>query len=195
MTFKEFIASGCVDDPPLPEKKYEAKGFGTPTGKYELCCTLLEELGYDPLPSYISPDTLPSNRPELARDYPLMLIAGCRTHFYHSQGRQLASLRKKSPDPRAQLNPDTGGQLGIASGDWMWIETPVGRAKFKCKYSQDVAPKVVQADHGWWFPEDDSIDSIFRSSVNAIMDDDLSICDPVSGSYILRGQPCKAYKA
>ncbi len=95
----------------------------------------------------------------------------------------------------AQISPETGSQLGIAKSDWMWIETPIGRAKFKCEYSPDAAPEVVTAEHGWWFPEDDSAESIFRSNANAIMDDDLSICDAVSGAYILRGQPCKAYKA
>jgi len=85
----------------------------------------------------------------------------------------------------AQISPETGKQLGIAKSE----------AKFKCEYSQDVAPEVVQAEHGWWFPEEDSAESIFRSNVNAIMDDDVSICDAVSGSYILRGQRCKAYKA
>jgi anaerobic selenocysteine-containing dehydrogenase len=194
MTFKEFMAGGRKETPPLPAKKYEAKGFGTPTGKYELYSTLLEELGCDPLPSFIAPETVLASRPDLAADYPLTLIAGTRCHFYHSQGRQLESLRKKNPDPMAQISPETGAQLGIAKSDWMWIETPIGKAKFKCEYSQDVAPEVVQAEHGWWFPEEDSAESIFRSNVNAIMGDDVSICDAVSGSYILRGQMCKAYK-
>ncbi len=94
----------------------------------------------------------------------------------------------------ALVSPETGTKLGIAENDWMWVETTVGRAKFKCGYSDKLTPDIVQAEHGWWFPEDDSIESIFRSNANAIMDDDLSICDSVSGSFIHRGQPCKAYK-
>jgi anaerobic selenocysteine-containing dehydrogenase len=195
MTFKEFMAGDRKETPPLPAKKYEAKGFGTPTGKYELYSTLLEELGCDPLPSFIEPKTALASGQDQAADYPLTLMAGTRCRFYHSQGRQLESLRKRSPEPMAQIGPETGSQFGIADGDWIWIETPIGKAKFKCEYAQDMAPEMIQAEHGWWFPEDNSIDSIFRSNVNAIMDDDLGICDPVSGSYIHRGQPCKAYKA
>ncbi|NQT74684.1 MAG: molybdopterin-dependent oxidoreductase [Chloroflexi bacterium] len=195
MTFNEFMAGDRKEAPPLPEKKYEAKGFGTPTGKFELYSTILEKLGRDPLPSYIEPETVLARQPDLVADYPLTMIAGTRCRFYHSQGRQLDSLRKKSPDPMALINSETGTQLGIAKNDWMWVETPIGKAKFKCDYSEDLAPEVVQAEHGWWFPEDDSVESIFRSNANAIMDDDLSICDTVSGAYILRGQPCKAYKA
>jgi len=194
MTFQEFIAGSAYDSPPLPVKKYEANGFGTPTGKYELYCTLLEELGYDPLPSYKEPDTFATG---MARDFPLVLISGCRSHrFYHSQGRQLKSLREKSPDPMAQISPETGKQFGIANGDWVWIETPVGKAKFRCEYSQDMTPQVIQAEHGWWYPEDVSVESFFRSNVNAIIDDNLdTCCDPLSGGYAFRGQMCKAYKA
>ncbi len=94
----------------------------------------------------------------------------------------------------AQISPETGSQFSIENGDWIWIETPIGKAKFKCEYSHDMAPEVIQAEHGWWFPEDGSTDSVFRSNINAIMDDDPGICDPVSGSYILRGQQCKVYR-
>jgi len=194
MTFKEFMAGTAHDSPLLPTKKYEANGFGTPTGKYELYCTTLKELGYDPLPSYKEPDTIAT---DMASDFPLLLISGCRSHyFYHSQGRQLESLRKKSSDPMAQISPQTGKQFGIANGDWVWIETPFGKAKFRCQYSQDMTPQVIQAEHGWWYPEDDSVESFFRSNVNAIIDDNLdTCCEPLSGGYVFRGQMCKAYKA
>ena len=194
MTFKEFIAGPAYSSPSRPPKKYEANGFGTPTGKYELYCTTLKELGYDPLPSYKEPDTFAT---DMASNFPLVLISGCRSHrFYHSQGRQLKSLRDKSPDPMAQISPETGKRFAIADGDWIWIETPIGKAKFRCEYSQDMTPQVIQAEHGWWYPEDDSVESLFRSNVNAIIDDNLdTCCDPLGGGYVFRGQMCKAYKA
>jgi len=77
----------------------------------------------------------------------------------------------------------------------MWIETPIGRAKFKCKYFRGLDPGVVQAEHGWWFPEELSPDSLWRSNINAVLDDDPDLCDPVSGNFLLRGQLCKVYKA
>ncbi|MBM3131457.1 MAG: dehydrogenase [Chloroflexi bacterium] len=192
LTFKQFIAGDAHDAPPLPLKKYEAKGFGTPTGKYELYCTTLEKLGYDPLPSYMPTDTLAGSE----QDLPLTLIGGGRNrNYYHSQGRQLESLRKRSVHPTAQISPETGTQLGIAEGDWIWIETRIGKAKFKCEYSKDMTPQAIQAEHGWWAPEDDSWESFFQSNVNAIIDDDPdTCCDPVSGGYLFRGQPCRAYK-
>jgi len=189
MTFKQFIAGKAHDTHPLPEKKYEANGFGTPTGKYEIYSTILEKLGCDPLPSFIESSQLQSD------EYPLTLVSGTRNrNFYHSQGRQMEYLRKRSPEPVAQLNPKTAKNMGITKGDWMWIETKLGRARFKCQYSNEMDTRIVTGEHGWWFPEDDSIESLFVSNINALVDDNPDICDPASGNYVFRGQPCKVYK-
>ena len=47
-------------------------GFDTPTGKFEIASTILEEHGYDALPVYTEPAEGPLAQPELARDYPLV---------------------------------------------------------------------------------------------------------------------------
>lgn len=196
VTFRGFMEGKGYDNPPLRERKYEERGFGTPTGKFEIYSTILEELGYDPLPSYTEPPRSPVSDPELAKEFPLTLISGGRNRrYYHSQDRQIESLRKRAPDPIAQLNPEKGNEVGIADGDWMWIETPVGRAKFKCRYFRGLDPLVVHAEHGWWFPEEHSPDDLWRSNINAVLDDDPDLCDPASGNFVLRGQLCKVYKA
>jgi anaerobic selenocysteine-containing dehydrogenase len=113
-------------------KKYEERGFGTPTGKVELYSTILEKLGYDPLPHYEEPrETLVSD-PELAKEYPLTLMTGGRIReLYHSECRQVDSVRKLHPDPIVQVHPKTAHRLGIKDGDWIWIETPRGRIRQK----------------------------------------------------------------
>lgn len=196
VTFREFMENKGYDNPAPRYKKYETKGFGTPTGKFEIYSTVLEELGYDPLPSYRELLRCLAKDPNIEREYPLFLISGSRSrYYYHSQGRQLESLRKRVPEPIAQINPETGIKLGIKDGNWMWIETPLGRVKFKCQYFPGIDPQVVQAEHGWWFPEDSSPNSVWRANINAVLDDALELCDPVSGNYPLRGQLCKVYPA
>ena len=193
VTFRQFMDGKAYDNPPLRERKYEARGFATPTGKFELYSTILEKLGYDPLPYWEEPRRSPVSDPQLAREYPLMLLAGGRNRrYYHSQDRQIQSVRDICPDPVAQLNPSKGQELGIGDGDWMWIETPVGKARFKCRHFSGVAPDVVQAEHGWWFPEGG--DGLWRSNINAVLDDDPDTCDPVSGNFVFRGQMCKVYR-
>ncbi|MGD8974442.1 MAG: hypothetical protein PVJ56_14170 [Desulfobacterales bacterium] len=73
--------------PPVVEKRYEQidpdtgrpKGFATPTGKVELYSTILEKLGYDPLPNYKEPPETPVSQTEPAKKYPFILITGAVT--------------------------------------------------------------------------------------------------------------------
>ncbi|GAI89011.1 unnamed protein product, partial [marine sediment metagenome] len=119
VTFEGFVKdmNGYgFDNPWLRHRKYDEPGFrfGTPTGKFELYSTLLEEVGYDPLPGYVeAPHTLVSD-PELAREYPLYLLSGPRARYhYHSQFHQIESFRKRYPEPIVQINPDKAHELGI----------------------------------------------------------------------------------
>ena len=51
-------------------------GFMTPTGRYELYCTLFASFGDDPLPYYEEPPTSPYRTPELVEKYPFVLTTG-----------------------------------------------------------------------------------------------------------------------
>jgi anaerobic selenocysteine-containing dehydrogenase len=42
-------------------------------------------------------------------------------------------------------------ELDIVKSDWMWIESPMGKDKFRYEYSQDVALEVVQVGMDWGF--------------------------------------------
>jgi len=200
LTFREFMDKGGFDSPRHRYRKYEESGFGTPTGKFELYSTILEGLGYDPLPSYEEPPQSPIRTPELAKEYPLILITGSRNfRYFHSQGRQIESIRKRSPDPLAEISRSRADELGIGDGDWIWIETPVGRSKLKCQCSDSILRDVVSAEHGWWFPEDSgqepSLHGLWKSNINVVLDDDPDASDAASGTWVLRGQLCKVYKA
>lgn len=198
ITFKQFIEEKQGhDSPPLEYKKYQKSGFGTPTGKFELCSTILEDAGYDPLPWYKEPKQSLLTNPEIANDFPLILTTGRKSRFmYHSQFHQVASIRTRHPDPLVQINPSKAAELGINNGDWVWIETPTGKSKFKSEYFHGIAPQVIYAEFGWWFPEqpqgEPSLSGVWQSNINAVVPD---ICDEASGAWVLRGIRCKIYKA
>lgn len=199
-TLKEFIAQrGGYDAPALERRKYENVGFGTPTGKAELYSTIMEEMGYDPLPKYEEPPYTLVSSPEAAKDFPMILISHRNWNLYHSQGRQLKEVRRKSPEPIAQLNPQRASELSIRDGDWIWLETSVGKAKFKCQYFEGIHPMVVSVEHGWWFPEEPaelpSLHGVWKSNVNAILNEGREFRDPMTGAWVLRAVMCKAYKA
>jgi anaerobic selenocysteine-containing dehydrogenase len=199
-TFKEFIEkAGGVHLTKTGYQKHEQRGFGTPTGKVELYSSTLEKLGYDPLPQYYEPAESPISSPELAKEYPLILTTGSRHQpFYHSEHRQVESLRIQHPDPIAQIHPQTASELGINDGDWVWIETPRGRIKQKCQHFDGMDPRVVNAQHGWWFPElpgeEPWLHGAWESNINVITDDDPEHCNKISGGWPLRGLLCRVYK-
>lgn len=201
VTFGQFIEQKAGRDIPRHEyKHYEKVGFGTQTGKFELYSTVLEELGCDPLPSYRKPPHIQLTSTKQTKQYPLTLISGGRTLPYHHSGsRQIESVRRKAPDPLAQLNPAKAAELGIADGDWLWIETPFGKSEHKCKHFSGIYADVVHAEHGWWYPEDPgehpSLHGLWRSNINVVLDDGPDFCDAVSGAWVTKGVPCKVYRA
>lgn len=177
---------------PLEYRKYEREGFRTPTGKVELYSTRLEQMGYAPLPYYEEPPESPYSTPELARDYPLVLTTGHRSPVYfHSEGRQIARLRKAHKEPRAEIHPDTAARYGIQDGEWMWIENARGRVRQRAKFSAAIDPRVIAAEHGWWFPEQkDPTHGIWQSNINVLTNNQPPY-DPAMGTYQLRGLLCR----
>lgn len=198
-TWDSFVKGVNYDTPPYKYKKYEERGFATPTGKVEIYSTILEKLGFDPLPDYEEPAESPIRTPEIAKDYPLILITGRRFRpMFHSMYRNVEVFRRKHPDPLVEINPETAIKLGINDGDWIFIETPLGKIKQKAKINSAIPPGVVCAEHGWWFPEkkgeEPFLYGIWESNINVVIDDDPEKCDQMIGSWPLRALLCKVYK-
>ena len=198
-TFKELKGKSFVPRmEPLKYKKYEEKGFGTPTGKVELYSTAFERHGYDPLPFYQEPPESPLSTPDLLKEYPLVLHTGGRhIEFFHSEGRQIPALRERVPDPLVEIHPDTATDAGIEDGDWVRIETPQVKGehvRFKAKVTENVHPKMVHARHGWWFPEKPAPEhGCFESNINVVTTDDPPR-EEISCSVRTRGTLCRIYK-
>ena len=199
MTFKQFMNQGGFHMPPREYKKYEKVGFATPTGKVELYSTIFDKLGYDPLPRYEESFENPVSTPELAKEYPLMLITGGRFRpMYHSEHRQIESLRRKHPHRLVQINPETAARLDINDGDWVWIETLRGRVKMKCQYFEEMDPRVVHAENGWWLPEQPGeepwLHGVWEANVNVLIEDNPDICNKTCGTWPLRTALCRINK-
>jgi len=129
VTFAELKQKGFIKVP-FKYRKYEEHGFKTPTGKIELYATRFEQMGYAPLPYFEEPPESPISRPDVAKDYPLVLTTGARiSYYFNSEHRQIEKLRKAHRDPMADIHPDTAERHGIKKGDWMWIETRRGRTR------------------------------------------------------------------
>ncbi|MBI5017607.1 MAG: molybdopterin-dependent oxidoreductase [Deltaproteobacteria bacterium] len=199
MTFQDLVEKGKWAPETYEYRKYEKTGFGTPTGKIELWSTVMETLGYDPLPSYKEPPESPTRTPELSDQYPLILITGGRFHpFFHSEHRQVETLRKYYPWATMQIHPDTAAEVGVADDDWVWIETQHGRVMQKVQVFEGVDRRVVHAQHGWWYPEmpaeEPWLHGVWISNINVCTSGDESTCDEALGSWPLRTFQCRVYK-
>lgn len=176
-------------------KKYEKKGFATPSGKVELCSSLMEKYGYDPLPYHQEPPETPYSAPETAEEYPLILITGGRVqHYFHTEFLQLPSLRRKHPDPLVDIHPETAAIYDIREDDWVWIETKRGRIRQKARLTDGINPRVINCQHGWWYPEDPSPEhGVWKSNAN-VLTNNKPPYDPQMGTYQLRSLLCKIYR-
>ena len=172
-------------------KSYEQKGkFRTLTGKVALNADFLENLGISGMPQYREPPESPYSRPDLAGDYPLILTTGGRLLvYYHSSHRNIASLRKKAPDPELEIHPDTAQKLGIEDGEWVYLVSLRGRVEIKASYSRDISPEVVHSPHGFWYGVEDGWQ---RLNINMLTDDE-SLC-PVTGSVPIKSLLCRVEK-
>ena len=176
--------------------KYLKEGFSTPTGKVEFYSTVMEKLGYDPLPGFFDPPESPWSSPGLLEDYPFQLITGARIpFFFHTENRVPGVLRNKYPDPLVEIHPRVARARGIAEGDWVEISSPRGVVVQRAVLTDRVPQKVIAADHGWWFPEEHDDLGWDRSNVNILTDNGYGSCDPAMGSSNLRVLLCNVKKA
>ncbi|TAK53902.1 MAG: molybdopterin oxidoreductase [Gammaproteobacteria bacterium] len=184
--------------PPVREKRYLTSGFATASGKVEFSSSMLKKLGYDPFPQHEEPAWSPVSNPELAKEYPYILITtGRNRHFQGSNLHQIAKLRRLHPHPLVQLHPETARQLGIAEGDDVYIETPVGRVRQKARLFKGINPQVVHAEFGWWYPErtpDSSLSGIWESNINSIVPDGPEHAS-FTGDSSFRALLCRVYPA
>ncbi len=205
ITFRELVKT-CFFPAAEIWRKYEKgllrpdgkPGFATVSGKCELYATMLEDAGLQPLPVFTMPPQSYETTPELAKQYPLILITGSREinyPYFHSQYHYVPRLREMQPFPEMLINTETASQLDLKDGDWAWVETPKGRARFKANVTGRIHPKVVSVTHSWWYPELPGPEhGCFESSCNILVDPENG-ADPATGTTELRGLLCRVYRA
>ena len=195
LTFQELKRKGFVQ-PEFRYRKYEENGFATPTGKIELYSTRMEEMGYDPLPYFEEPPESPVSTPEVATEYPYILITGARIPmFFQSEFRQMPTLRRGRPQPECEIHPDTAAELGVVEGEWVAVETLRGQCRQKVRIFDGIDPRVIHVQHGWWFPEDEGgpDHGIWRSNANTLTSMEPPYC-PSMGTYQLRALLCRVVR-
>lgn len=205
LDFQDAVNMGQVFPYPTEYYKYarrlengQIQGFATSSRKAEMYPALIEELGYDPIPRYIEPES-PLSDPKMAKEYPLRLTtAGRISPLFHSEHRTPGEgTRTSCPYPMTWMHYNDARKLGIAEGDWIWIETPVGRIRQQAHLGWDIPEGVVQVPPSWWYPElpaeEPWSQGVFDAAANVLIDDDPDKADQMTATWCTRGLLCKVY--
>jgi anaerobic selenocysteine-containing dehydrogenase len=188
LTYARFAEQGILRAE-RKSRKYETSGFLTPSGKVEIVLSRAEEMKFPPLPQF---EGYPE---ETNEEYPLILTSSKNAEFLCSSNRRIRRLRELRPDPILDIHPDTARKLDISDGDEVRIEARMGSIIQKARLWDGVDPRVVRADHGWWFPESGP-ESLFlwdRSNLNMLTDS--SNLGKAFGTPNMRAIACRVEKA
>ena len=192
-TWAEAVEQSRLPKAGFQEKKYETTGFATPSGKVELSSSVLEGLGFDPLPYYREADT-PDG------DYPLAMFIGLPDDEYYRTGhRHIPELRARAQDPAFFVSPDDADALGLADGDWARAATPTGAMLGRTYRRTSMPQGLVRVPHGWWKPESraglEKMSGMWDfSDAQITADDAAGLVDLEQGVPHLKGAPCRLTK-
>jgi cysteine desulfurase NifS len=163
-------------------------GFDTPTGKFEISSSILEEHGYEGLPIYTEPNEGPLAQPDLAREYPLVFNSGARvTTDFRSQFHGIPGLSRKRPEPTVSIQTEDAKQRGIENGDEVEVRTKRGALKMRALVTDDLVKGAIEANMGGGGPigpkawQDCNINDLT----------DLQHYDPISGFPVYKTLLCE----
>ncbi len=190
-SFAEFEAETYMEAPPPNLHKYRNVGFATPSGKVELFSSVLEALGFDPLPYH-------REGPEVSADYPYRVFTGVREDpFFQTGQRNIESLRARTPSPKIFLHPEDAEREGVQDGDWVRLETEHGTVTAKVSVQASMKEGHLRVPHGWWYPElrgTAELAGAFISSDAVLCSDDDEYLDVEQGIPHFKGFPGRIVK-
>ena len=194
-------AGGWIRKPsPLMEyKKWEKgslrkdrePGFETPTGKFEILSTALEDYGYEPLPKYTEVKEGPIASPQLAKSYPLVFNSGARPQTdFRSQHHGIEGLVRDHPEPVIEINPINAGSRGIETGDLVRVRTQRGAVPFRARVTPDIVAGSIECNQGGGGPVGPK--AWQEWNVNELTD--LDNFDEISGFPVYKALLCQVEK-
>ncbi|MBW1902672.1 MAG: molybdopterin-dependent oxidoreductase [Deltaproteobacteria bacterium] len=184
--------------PPYEEKKWVSgklrpggkPGFPTPSGKWEIQSSILENFGYSALPVYEERAQMPDNQ-QPAKNFPLTLTTGARIRSaFRSQHLNIPGLLRLQPECRAIIHTQDARPGNISTGDKVKVITPHGEVRVMAHVTVNSIPGVVEVNQGGGSPI--QAEGWRHSNVNFITDD--KDRDPISGFPVFKALSCRIEK-
>jgi cysteine desulfurase NifS len=166
-------------------------GFETPTGKFEIWSTILEDYGYDPLPVYTEPREGPLTRLDLLKEYPLVFNSGARSQSdFRSQHHGIEGLAQDNPEPIVTLNSTDAAKRDILTGDLVEVRTQRGAVRFRAMVTGDIVQGAIECNMGGGTPV--GSEAWQEWNVNELTD--LNNYDEISGFPVYKALLCDVKK-
>ncbi|MFH2093492.1 MAG: molybdopterin-dependent oxidoreductase [Pseudomonadota bacterium] len=165
-------------------------GFETPSGKFEIRSTLLEQFGYDGLPTYEESDETPASNPELFKHYPLILGTGPFKPDMKSCLKAIPDFMEKYPYPAVEINENDARQRKIKTSDVVTLKTVRGSVKMRAFVTDKIMPGFAYAPVGGGGPL--GTKEWQEANINCLTD--RKQFDPISGFPIYKTLLCQIKK-
>jgi anaerobic selenocysteine-containing dehydrogenase len=121
--------------------------FATPSGKAELYSDALAAQGLDPVAGFIAPRE--SRHSEMARTFPLELLARKADNFLNSSFCNLESLQALEQPELLELHPEDAAARSIRDGDPVRVFNQRGEITLTARVNGSVPHGVVAARLNW----------------------------------------------
>jgi anaerobic selenocysteine-containing dehydrogenase len=186
------------DPAPMRYRKWEIgglrrdgkPGFETPSGRFEIKSSILEEMGYNGLPVYEESYETPVSQPQMLNRFPLILGTGPFKPDMKSCLRAIPDFIERYPGPTAQINPKDAAERDIKTGDSVVIKTVRGFVEMTADVTEDVMEGYVYAPVGGGGPQ--GTEAWRRANINVLTD--LKQLDPISGFPTYKTLLCQVKK-
>ncbi len=121
--------------------------FNTPSKKIELYSTVLEQGGYEPLPSWHEPYTTPSQQ------YPYRLVVNHLPWLVHTGMTNDPLLQELQPENFLHMHPETAEAIGVKESEHVVVDSTNGNSiKVRAHITPGIRKDTVMTEHnhGHW---------------------------------------------
>jgi thiosulfate reductase/polysulfide reductase chain A len=120
----------------------------TPSGKVEINCKILGQLGFPAIPRWEEPLVSPDPKDP----HSFRLLHGkqaIHTHAMTANQPVLMAVSHRYDMIRIWMNKERGKQLGLMDGDWVKIKSIVGEGKIRVRLIGGIHPSCVWLPSGY----------------------------------------------
>ncbi len=183
VSLEELKAKGHVR-PPKTETAGDLR-FNTPSGKIELYSDSLAKSNFAAVPEWQEPPV-----PQADQFYLLTGKVAQHTQFSTQNNKLLFELFGENV---LWIHPDAAAERGIASGDWVFVESAAGKVKIKANVTQAIRRDCTYMTPGFGHLSKGTRVSYGKGASDSVIH--LTYTDPISGGQALSQTFVKVYKA